>query len=168
MVHEMTGDLLSCDADYICHQTNFYGVMGAGVAASIHSKLLSPAAYSVYQRLCRKMGRDLLGEVQYLPGTSKEPGGRSYIVFNLFCQDDRARADRGLTRYDCMRSCLEQVECWARENGCKRVALPGNMGCGIAGARCVRSSRTYSASHPCPAPSCGGRGAPNEDEPQRV
>ena len=58
MVHEMTGDLLSCDADYICHQTNFYGVMGAGVAASIHSKLLSPAAYSVYQRLCRKMGRD--------------------------------------------------------------------------------------------------------------
>lgn len=72
MVHEMTGDLLSCDADYICHQTNFYGVMGAGVAASIHSKLLSPAAYSVYQRLCRKMGRDLLGEVQYLPGTSKE------------------------------------------------------------------------------------------------
>ena len=63
MVHEMTGDLLSCDADYICHQTNFYGVMGAGVAASIHSKLLSPAAYSVYQRLCRKMGRDLLGEV---------------------------------------------------------------------------------------------------------
>lgn len=51
MVHEMTGDLLSCDADYICHQTNFYGVMGAGVAASIHSKLLSPAAYSVYQRL---------------------------------------------------------------------------------------------------------------------
>lgn len=79
------------------------------------------------------MGRDLLGEVQYLPGTSKEPGGRSYIVFNLFCQDDRARADRGLTRYDCMRSCLEQVECWARENGCKRVALPGNIGCGIAG-----------------------------------
>ena len=77
MVHEMTGDLLSCDADYICHQTNFYGVMGAGVAASIHSKLLSPASYSVYQRLCRKMGRDLLGEVQYLPGTSKEPGGRS-------------------------------------------------------------------------------------------
>ena len=41
MVHEMTGDLLSCDADYICHQTNFYGVMGAGVAASIHSKLTS-------------------------------------------------------------------------------------------------------------------------------
>lgn len=133
MVHEMTGDLLSCDADYICHQTNFYGVMGAGVAASIHSKLLSPAAYSAYQRLCRKMGRDLLGEVQYLPGTAKEPGGRSYIVFNLFCQDDRAQADRGLTRYDCMRSCLKQVEHWARENGCKRVALPGNMGCGIAG-----------------------------------
>ena len=47
MVHEMTGDLLSCDADYICHQTNFYGVMGAGVAASIHSKLLSPDRKSV-------------------------------------------------------------------------------------------------------------------------
>ena len=168
MVHEMTGDLLSCDADYICHQTNFYGVMGAGVAASIHSKLLSPAAYSAYQRLCRKMGRDLLGKVQYLPGTSKEPGGRSYIVFNLFCQDDRARADRGLTRYDCMRSCLEQVECWARENGCKRVALPGIWAAALlaaTGARCVRSSRTYSASHPCLAPSCGGRRTPNEDEP---
>lgn len=56
MVHEMTGDLLSCDADYICHQTNFYGVMGAGVAASIHSKLLSPAAYSVYHGFAARWG----------------------------------------------------------------------------------------------------------------
>ncbi len=133
MVQEVVGDLLSCKADYICHQANFYGVMGAGVAASIRRRLLSPAAYSAYQKLCRTAGRGLLGEVQYLPCAADEPEIRPHIVFNLFCQDDQPQADGSLTRYDCMRSCLEKVERMARENGCKRVALPGKMGCGIAG-----------------------------------
>lgn len=57
----------------------------------------------------------------------------TYVVFNLFCQDDRVQSDGSLTRYGCMRRCLEQVEYAAHENGSKRVALPGNMGCGIAG-----------------------------------
>lgn len=78
MVHEMTGDLLSCDADYICHQTNFYGVMGAGVAASIHSKLLSPAAYSVYQRLCRKMGARSAGRGA-VPSGHFQRAGRTVV-----------------------------------------------------------------------------------------
>lgn len=34
------GDLLNCGADIICHQTNFFGMMGGGVAASIWNKLL--------------------------------------------------------------------------------------------------------------------------------
>ena len=57
----------------------------------------------------------------------------TYVVFNLFCQDDRVQSDGSLTRYGCIRRCLEQVEYAAHENGSKRVALPGNMGCGIAG-----------------------------------
>lgn len=130
MVQEIVGDLTNCKADYVCHQTNFQGVMGAGVALSIQRRLLSKEAYAAYQRLCTKMGRKLLGEVQYLPGLSRT---NSYVVFNLFCQDDRVQPDGSLTRYDCMRRCLEQVECAARENGNRHVALPGNMGCGIAG-----------------------------------
>lgn len=40
------GDLLNCGADIICHQTNFFGMMGGGVAASIWNQLLEPAAGS--------------------------------------------------------------------------------------------------------------------------
>jgi len=38
------GDLLNCGADIICHQTNFFGMMGGGVAAAIWNQLLRCAA----------------------------------------------------------------------------------------------------------------------------
>ncbi len=126
MVYEATGDLLTCDVDLICHQTNFHGVMGGGVALSIRNKLLSRNMYMEYERICAEQGRELLGTVQYLPAKTR------YLIVNCFCQDDRVQDDGGITRYDCMRKCLEQVEAYARQHA-YRVALPGFIGCGIAG-----------------------------------
>lgn len=132
MIQEVMGDLLTFDADIICHQANFYGVMGAGVARSIWDKLLDETARNDYRNLCRVHGRELLGLVQPLLAT--RPDGSSVLVCNLFCQDDRVQKDGSLTRYYCMRKCLEYVEMRAKLHGqVKSVALPGGMGCGIAG-----------------------------------
>lgn len=131
MVQEVVGDLLTVDADFICHQTNFYGVMGGGVARAIWDKLLDDNARYSYQAVCCEQGRNLLGRVQHLPAI-RASDEKAVIVLNLFCQDGSPQADGGLTRYDCMRSCLEYVEWVAKLHG-KTVALPGYMGCGIAG-----------------------------------
>lgn len=135
MIQEIRGDLLTYGADIICHQANFYGVMGGGVALSIWNKLLNDDSRYVYQDLCCTQGRRLLGSVLALPFTYAD--GKPGEVFNLFCQDDRAQPDGGITRYDCMYSCLKRVEGHAKLHLGKRrllsVALPGGMGCGIAG-----------------------------------
>lgn len=66
MVREIKGDLLKCDANVLCHQTNYYGVMGGGIALSIKNKVLTPMQYSAYQNYCYMRGEAALGTVQYL------------------------------------------------------------------------------------------------------
>ena len=120
MIHEVTGDLLTSGADVICHQVNYHGVMGGGIAASIREKMLSPKRYAAYVMHCQRLERNALGTVLFTP-TCTEKG----IVANLFSQDDFT------TDYDALRSCLKYVEKAARIMNWT-VALPGNMGCGIA------------------------------------
>ena len=134
MIHEVKGDLTTYDADFICHQTNFHGVMGGGVALAIWNKMLERQARAAYQIHCAKNGANLLGTVQFLPAVQRTPDGdRMCIVYNLFCQADEPQDDGGITHYDSMRECLEQVERLARRSS-RTVALPGYIGCGIAGA----------------------------------
>lgn len=138
MIHEVRGDLTTYEADFICHQTNFYGVMGGGVALAIWEKMLGRQARAQYQTHCAKKGVNLLGTVQFLPAVQRTPDGdRACVVYNLFCQANEPQADGGITRYDSMRECLEQVERLARRFS-KTVALPGYMGCGIAGGDWAR------------------------------
>ena len=133
MIHEVKGDLTTYDADFICHQANFHGVMGGGVALAIWNKMLERQARAAYQIHCAKNGANLLGTVQFLPAVQRTPDGdRMCIVYNLFCQADEPQDDGGITHYDSMRECLEQVERLARRSS-RTVALPGYMGCGIAG-----------------------------------
>lgn len=47
------GDLLNCGADIICHQTNFFGMMGGGVAAAIWNQLLDQQDRHEYCSLCQ-------------------------------------------------------------------------------------------------------------------
>lgn len=126
MIYEISGDLTTTKADIICHQTNYVGVMGAGVARAIASRLLPVSEYFKYVTLCRNYGKQLLGKVQYLKTVN--PG---QIVANCFCENQLS-SNGDFTDYANMEKCLREVERKAaREH--KTVAIPARMGCRIAG-----------------------------------
>lgn len=124
-VSEFRGDLIRDGRGILCHQVNFFGVMGGGIARSIKDKLLSDREYRHYQSDCERLGAALLGKVLYLPALD----GRT--VANMYCQ--RANVvDNSLTDYKAMRECLEEVRTVAL-GGKLPVSIPGHLGCGIAG-----------------------------------
>lgn len=127
MIKEITGDLLTCDANILCHQVNCHGVMGAGIALSIREKLLTEEQYIEYIQFCVKNRIDALGKVL----TFKVKGQDQKYVANCFSQNDWSQTGC-LTDYDAMRKCFESVERDAAQHGLS-VALPGYIGCGIAG-----------------------------------
>lgn len=130
MLTELTGDILNVKDGIICHQVNYFGVMGGGVAAAIAENILTEEQYRAYADYCKQAGRTALGTVQFLGCTD------SLIVANMFCQDDaRARGgmvEGGITDYDAMSRCFVRVRSMALLQG-KRVYIPRNIGCGIAG-----------------------------------
>ena len=132
MIHNISGDALTaCKGGILCHQTNYFGVMGAGIAAAIKVKLLSRDNYMEYVHVCKKLGRKILGLVQFLD----VPNGT--IVANCFSQDDEANAYPNgriapLTNYKAVRLCMESVRSRAEFLN-KPVYLPYKYGCGIAG-----------------------------------
>lgn len=127
MINEIYGDLLTCGADILCHQTNHFGVMGAGVARAIHDKLLNEEQYQQYVDYCNVLRENALGSVQYIRLTGEKP----CMLANCFSQCGWAVSD-SLTDYRAFQLCMENVERTARKYN-YTVALPGYMGCGIAG-----------------------------------
>lgn len=128
MVYEINGDALEFRDGIICHQTNYHGVMGAGIAASIRDRLLTKRQYETYVETCESWGRDLLGQVQFLK-TKKD----DVIIANCFCQDEKLESgDGNITSYTDMKRCFVSVRNVAMR-GHKRVCIPYKMGCGIAG-----------------------------------
>lgn len=126
MIQEIEGDLLCFPTNILCHQTNYYGVMDGGIAAAIRKKILTDEQYSEYKDYCMYFGRQALGTVLY---STIIPGER--YVANCFSQCDFG-AQAVLTDYAAFRHCLAKVEHTAKTAGWS-VALPGYMGCGIAG-----------------------------------
>lgn len=131
MIQEITGNLVTTHADILCHQTNYVGVMGAGVAQAICSRLLPLSEVRKYCYLCKKCGRQLLGKVQFLNTVN-----RGQEVANCFCQDYESKTN-DLTDYASMEKCLREVERKAALEH-KTVAIPARMGCGIAGGDWTR------------------------------
>lgn len=133
MIREITGDLLRDGKGVLCHQVNYQGVMGAGIAWAIREKLLTPSQYAEYVNLCMEKGAGLLDTVQFLDCGE-------VIVANMFCQNDFVIPDHPvlllsggtLTNYTAMRLCFEQVKHKALWAGVP-VSIPGYIGCGIAG-----------------------------------
>ena len=132
MVKEIYGDLLSQSTDILCHQTNYYGVMGAGIAWSIREKLLNGEQYKQYLDYCSVMKEQALGNVQYIWLGRDKP----CMLANCFSQCGWA-VSKSLTDYEAFQMCMKNVEKTARERG-YTVALPGYMGCGIAGGDWVK------------------------------
>lgn len=129
MIHEINGDLLDAKSGIICHQTNYHGVMGAGVARAIADKILTPQQYNAYVNYCWQAGRTALGTVQFL---GNAPG---LVVANIFSQDEAKPQHNGrcdITDYEAMFTALQRVRDLAEAHN-MTVYIPHGMGCGIAG-----------------------------------
>lgn len=114
MYNYIKGDLLSADADIICHQVNLQGVMGGGLALSIAKKY--PSVEFAY----RKYRPKELGEVCFAK-TDK------FVIANCFSQSEDFDTD-----YDSLEQCLWGVKAYMTEHNLKKIAIPYKYGCGIA------------------------------------
>lgn len=127
MIREMKGDLIRDGRGILCHQVNYLGVMGGGIALSIKDKLLTDKQYKCYQAECLSYGSETLGEVMYM--TCKD--GR--IVANMFSQNDFSAFRNGdITNYEAMEKCFRGIRAYAEQHNLP-VSIPGYIGCGIAG-----------------------------------
>ena len=98
MVHNVIGNLLDSNCDYICHQVNCQGVMGSGTAKQIRERW--PEVYDSYKELCMNHGpRTLLGTIDIV-GTKSGPD-----VINIFSQFDYGYNGNRFTSYDAFLPC---------------------------------------------------------------
>ena len=126
MVKEMKGDLFNIGNGVIAHQVNCQGVMGAGVAKQIRSKLLTTNQYQSYRNKCRKLGEELLGSC-YLDKVEDKP----LYVAHMF--GENIPTGTGLdTDYDALEEAVMNMKIIARQRKLP-VAVPGYLGCGLAG-----------------------------------
>lgn len=128
MIQIIHGDLLQCNATYICHQVNCMGVMGAGVAKQIKS--LYPKVFFNYQNLCKQYENrpaQLLGSTQMiaLSEISSTP-----CVVNLFGQVGYGR-DSVQTNLPALQKACQKVADYADPE--EIIAMPYRIGCGLAG-----------------------------------
>lgn len=114
MVKIIKGDLLSADADIICHQVNLQGYMGGGLALSIARK------YPSVEKEYRKYPYKSLGEVCFADAGD-------FIIANCFSQTEDYD-----THYYALIDCLIEVKRYMEYYGLKRIAIPYKYGCGIA------------------------------------
>ncbi|PAD84952.1 Appr-1-p processing protein [Niallia circulans] len=128
MIKIVKGNILDAREDLICHQVNCKGVMGAGLAKQIRNKY--PVVFEKYKNLCNSHVDKLLGSTQYVDVSDGK------VVVNMFAQDGYGRGKRQ-TDYDALRLCLESIHYTVTSNNTvlngKSVALPYQIGCGLAG-----------------------------------
>ena len=128
-MREIRGDLLQTDAQIIAHQVNCAGVMGAGVAKQIRSKILTGEQFQIYENLCREWKEMLLGSCLIFQRKDTAPG--RYIA-NLF-GENIPTGNRLDTDYDALARSSAKLKEKAAELGVHSIAIPGYLGCGLAG-----------------------------------
>lgn len=129
MIKEIYGDVISEGVNahgMICHQVNYEGVMGAGVAYQIRERLLGGGHYDAYKQVCARYEDRTLGNVFY------SNCDNSVIVANMFCQDGFSKGGSCATDYEAMRRCMEEIREVAEPEGIP-IFFPGRIGCGLAG-----------------------------------
>ena len=127
------GNLFESGADFICHQVNCKGVMGAGIARQLRDK--HPEVYEYYHNYCEsnnacELSSRILGDVLLYPTDQ-------YTVVNIFGQDNYGR-DGLYTDYDAFRDALNGFKKYLLdpENEVSpnaKIGFPLGIGCGLAG-----------------------------------
>lgn len=132
-MHRSANGIFDSTAEIICHQVNCRGVMGAGIAKEIKTRV--PTVFKLYQDLCASYAsnpKDLLGFALVVETNDSN----DKFIANLFAQDDiRKGADDKTvyTDYNALAEALDKVVDMAVAYGVKTVAVPLGMGCGLAG-----------------------------------
>lgn len=123
------GNLLKTPFQYIAHQVNCIGVMGAGVAKQIKEK--ERAVYDEYKKILNHKG------AKHMLGKSWEVrcGDKRYI--NIFGQYDCGH-DKQQTNYEAFKSAFEHainnIRLWeVHKDFTLTIAIPYKIGCGLAG-----------------------------------
>ena len=123
MIHEIKGNLLDTNCQYICHQVNCQGKMNSGVAKAIRNKW--PEVHTQY--LKKYIDDDeLLGEIQHVPVSNFQ------CVINMFAQQYYGYDGYRYTSYDAFWSCVNRIAVTVPVGS--SIAFPGRIGCVRGGA----------------------------------
>lgn len=134
------GDLLESDATYIAHQTNCMSKGAAGgIAKAIFKRF--PWANSYAERVNPPMLGQMPGDVEV-----RGDGIARRYVLNLYAQfhggepssAESREADQPFMRAMWFQQCLDKIELAGFPKG-TCIAMPFNIGCGIAGGNWDRT-----------------------------
>ena len=135
MIYEIKGDLLKAEETFIAHQVNCKGVMGAGVAKQIKNKLLAPIEFEKYRNICLNSSPEELLNGTILAHCVKEKTGQNQYVVDLF--GENTPTGKGLdTNYEALYKALKTLKGFMISVKApleKSIAIPGYLGCGLAG-----------------------------------
>lgn len=118
-LHFISGDLLNSTADYIIHQANCQGVMGAGLAKQLRT--VYPAMYQSYRKHCSTYKpSELLGKAFI--------SGRVITVFGQLTYG----YDKSVvyTDYNALKTAFRKIHNRLPVNS--SIAFPFGFGCGLA------------------------------------
>lgn len=119
IIRNHTDLFLASGVDYIAHQVNCQGVMGAGLANTI--RVVNPPVYQLYKQHC----------ANYKP---TELLGKAFIcnnIISIFGQLNYGRDPNVVyTDYNALRQAFTSIHNRLPKN--KVIAFPYNFGCGLA------------------------------------
>lgn len=117
MVQYKTGNLLTADVDYICHQVNCQGRMASGIAKQIRE--CWPEVYEQYIDKCNE---------GYVYSTIQIVDH----VINMFSQFNYGYDGKRYTSYDAFWECLHHIKQTVPVGS--KIGFPYRIGCGLGGA----------------------------------
>lgn len=118
------GDIFEIEADALAHGCNCLGVMGAGVALQVRTRM--PSVYSAYQTHVKKCGY----KKELLAGTCQMVQTDDKIVFNLFTQYEMGRHAKA----EYVQSAFREMFQIAALKNLKTIVIP-QIGAGIGGMK---------------------------------
>lgn len=132
MINFVKGNLLDSPCDYICHQVNCRGVMGAGIAKQIRERW--PEVFEAYQDrydyvLKLNMEPDnLMGSIDDI---AIENDVDNRHVINMYSQSSYGVDYGRYTSYDAFEIALREIKRVVPPG--KTIGFPKGIGCGLGG-----------------------------------
>ena len=129
-IKHVKGDLLNSDCDYICHQVNCQGRMGAGIAKQIRDRF--PEVYEKYMKRYDDTiwrgysGEHMLGSIDVVRLRNSDR-----FVINMYSQADYGYGKTRYTSYDAFEWALKEIKLEVPIG--YTIGFPKNIGCGLGG-----------------------------------